>query len=61
MILILLICLVATGVGIKTRSYKPYEIGLGTVTGLALSTTPIGAGAISALSAVGNAIPGLIK
>jgi hypothetical protein len=60
-ILILVMCLVATGVGLKTKSYKPWEITLGITTGLALSTTPIGAGMISALSGLGSALPGWLN
>lgn len=61
MILILVMCLVATAVGLKTHSYKPWEILLGTTTGLALSTTPIGSGMISALSGLGKALPGWLQ
>jgi len=60
-LLILLICLTATAVGLKTKSYKPWEIALGVVTGLALSTTAIGGGMISALSSLGGALPGWLQ
>jgi hypothetical protein len=40
--LILFMCLVASAVGLKTKSYKAWELALGVTTGLALSTTSIG-------------------
>jgi hypothetical protein len=61
MMLILAMCLVASAVGLKTKSYKAWELALGVTTGLALSTTPIGEGMISALSGLGSALPGWLQ
>jgi hypothetical protein len=61
MTLILFMCLVASAVGLKTKSYKAWELALGVTTGLALSTTSIGKGAVGALSSLGGQLPGWLN
>ena len=61
MVIIFLICLTATAVGLKTKSYKPWEIFLGVTTGLAFSATTLGGQAVQALAKLGNDLPGWLN
>jgi hypothetical protein len=60
-LVILAMCLVASAVGLKTKSYKAWELALGVTTGLALSTTSLGKGMVGGLASLGSQLPGWLN